>query len=300
MRVAFAVDDRYLEHSAAMLWSIAASQPEARVDARLLCSPNVPQARIDAVTAMLEGTPISLTTHRIAAEAVDGLPSWGRIPTTMWYRVLLPELLPEADRVLYLDVDVVVLDALTPLWDVDLKNNYVGAVTNVPERHRLRHAAELGLRGPADYFNSGVLLMNLAAMRADDITSRLIACARRRRGELLWPDQDVLNLVLGPRRLALDPRWNLMNSIVAFPWAGELMDAGAIERAIADPGIVHFEGPAANKPWHLLCASPYRHAYRQARRQTPWPRYWPEGVTLPNLGLFAWRRLRDTLGAATP
>ena len=83
----------------------------------------------------------------------------------------MPELLPEVERVLYLDVDTLALDDLAPLWRTDLGDAYVGAVTNVFQPDHLFHAAELGIR-PEDYFNSGVLLLDLAALRRDGCAER--------------------------------------------------------------------------------------------------------------------------------
>ncbi len=79
-----------------------------------------------------------------------------------------------------------------------------------------------------------------------------------------------------------------MNSFFLFPWAAEVLGAGALEEATRDPAIRHFEGPGANKPWHLLCEHPHRRLYGPHRRRTPWPLYRPDGLTARNL----LRRLR--------
>jgi lipopolysaccharide biosynthesis glycosyltransferase len=110
--------------------------------------------------------------------------------------------------------------------------------------------------------------------------------------ELLWPDQDALNLVLGERRLALHPRWNCMNSVLAFDAAHDVFGAEVVEAARRAPGIRHFEGPGANKPWHLLCDAPDREAYFAHRRATPWPRVGREGVTPVNLARRLVRAVR--------
>jgi lipopolysaccharide biosynthesis glycosyltransferase len=200
----------------------------------------------------------------------------------MWYRILLPELLPGHDRVLYLDVDTIAVDNLEPLWETGLDGFYLAAVTNVFQHNHLHRPAELGLDGPGEYFNSGVLLMNLASMRADHATEKLRDCAVQRGDQLEWPDQDALNLVLGKRRLALHPRWNCMNSVRTFPASIEVFGAAAVEEARANPGIRHFEGPLENKPWHYLCGHDLREAYFKHRRATPWPRVQVEGATPAN------------------
>jgi lipopolysaccharide biosynthesis glycosyltransferase len=198
----------------------------------------------------------------------------------MWYRVFLPDLLPAVDRVLYLDADTLVVDALAPLWETPLDGAYVGAVTNVLEPQYAGHPAELGLPPGRRYFNSGVLLFNLAAMRAGDCTAEILRIARGER--LLWPDQDALNVVLGGSRVELHPRWNVMNSLLLFPQARDVFGAGVLADACRDPGIVHFEGPGLAKPWHYLSKHPARDAYHAHRAQTPWPDVAIEGRTWAN------------------
>jgi lipopolysaccharide biosynthesis glycosyltransferase len=294
IHVACAADARYLAHGATMLHSVLSVDHGTAVHVDFLHGPTVPVDQLRLLEGMVVAGGGEFTGHLIEDRRVAGLPEWGRIPTTMWYRIFLAELLPEVDRALYLDIDTIALDTFAPLWELDLRDRYVGAVTNVPERHMLGHAQELGLRGPEEYFNSGGLLMNLELMRRDGSAEALRSFAVERRSELLWPDQDALNLVLGARRLALHPRWNLMNSIRKFEWGGELLGADAVAEAIAHPAILHFEGPRENKPWHLLCDHPQRGAYFEHRGATPWPRCRRQGVTPANVARLARRRLLST------
>jgi lipopolysaccharide biosynthesis glycosyltransferase len=291
--VACAADARYLAHGAAMLHSVASVDHGGALRIHFLHGSDIPAGDLDALERMLAGAGASLSRHAIDEAAIAGLPDWGRIPTTMWYRIMLPELLGQTERVLYLDIDTLVLDSLGPLWELELDDSYLAAVTNVPERHMMGHAAELGLPGPEAYFNSGVLLMNLELMRREGSSAALRECALTRREQLLWPDQDTLNLVLGDRRRELHPRWNLMNSIRSFPWSEELLGAEAVAEAVADPAIVHFEGPDLNKPWHLLCDHPLRERYAEHRGATPWPRWRRSGITPRNLGRYTVRRVRS-------
>jgi lipopolysaccharide biosynthesis glycosyltransferase len=295
LHIACAADVRYLAHCATAVRSLAASNPGVAAEVHFLHAPDLDPKSVRRLASM-SNDELTIVPHAVEPAAVAGLPAWGRIPATMWYRILLPELLPDAGRILYLDADVLVLDSLADLWALDLADAYVAAVTNVPEQHMLGHAADLGLSGPERYFNSGVLLLNLELMRRDGCTAALRECALRNLDRLLWPDQDALNLVLGERRIALHPRWNLMNSIRSFPWSADLFAPGTVAEAIRSPAIIHFEGPRQNKPWHVLCDHPYRDAYLAHRRQTPWPRVRREGATPSNMV----RVLRRRRGATKP
>jgi lipopolysaccharide biosynthesis glycosyltransferase len=287
MRVACAADPAYLPHSAAMLHSVLEQAPGAAVE--FLHGPSLgarPRARLSEMVGRLGG---SIRFHCVPDERIEGLPTFEQISSTMWYRIFLPELVPDAERVLYLDVDTIAVAPLAPLWEIDLGDSYLGAVTNVFPPWFSGRPEEVGVPA-ASYFNSGVLLMNLAAMRRDGCSRALRSFALENRDRLMWPDQDALNLVLGGRRLPLHPRWNCMNAVLEADWSVPVYGARAVEEARRDPAIRHFEGPSVNKPWHYLCERGGRELYFRHRRATPWPRCRLEGRTPRTV----WRRHRLT------
>ena len=281
MHVSVAADARYLPHAAAAMHSVLEHAPGAHV--HLLHAEELPRTR--ELRAMADAAGGLLTLHRVAPARLAGLPVARELSAAMWLRVFLPELLPEVERVLYLDSDTLAMSDLRPLWDTALDDAYVAAVENVWEPWNADHPARLGLER---YFNSGVLLLDLERMRADGCTAALLETATS--GRVLWPDQDALNLVLGQGRVELHPRWNVMNSVIAFPHAADVFGAERVEEARRAPGIRHFEGPSLNKPWHILFRQPGREDYLRHRAATPWPRVRRAGVTARNLARLALRR----------
>jgi lipopolysaccharide biosynthesis glycosyltransferase len=297
LHIACAADAGYAPHSAAMLHSVMAHRGTSEVRIHYLHGPRFPDRSAQLIREMVERGGAAISFWEIADERIAGLPEMEFVTSPMWYRIFLPELLPDVGRVLYLDIDTIALDSLEPLWETDLAASYIAAVTNVfYMRSHAQRALDLGIE-PADYFNSGVVLMNLELMRRDDSSSALFEYARAHAAELAWPDQDALNVVLGKRRFALHPRWNCMNSILLFPWAARVLGAKAVEEARARPAIRHFEGPTINKPWHYGSESPMRDVYFEHRRRTPWPRCRIEGVT-PRSVLR--RVARDVFGRRRP
>lgn len=277
--IACAANEAYVPHCAAMIHSVLTSHEPNRITIHFLRAPDVEEATVEKLDAMVEEAAGCLVVHAGLDHLVADLPVMDRIPAVMWYRILLPKLLPTTRRVLYLDCDTVIVDDLSPLWDIDLDGAYLAAVDNAFEPGVEQHATDLGLKAVTDYFNSGVLLFNLDLMRADDVTEAVLECARTR--QLVWPDQDALNLVLGRRRVRLDPRWNCMNVLFYGdpPWT---YDAEAARAAAARPAILHFEGPNMAKPWHYLNRHPRREDYLAHRIATPWPDTVFEGRTWAN------------------
>jgi lipopolysaccharide biosynthesis glycosyltransferase len=283
LHVACAADEGYAPHSAAMLHSVVAHRGGSDLRVHYLHGPSFPDRSAELIGEMVERGGAAISFWEIPDERIAGLPAMDFVTQAMWYRVFLPELLPDVDRVLYLDVDTIAVDSLAPLGDIDLTDHHVAAVTNVfYMRSHAQRPIELGI-SPADYFNSGVVLMNLGLMRRDGSTRALLDYAVEHGPELAWPDQDALNVVLGGRRLPLHPRWNCMNSVLMFPWSVDVFGTDAVEEARRHPAIRHFEGPTINKPWHYGSHSPMREVYFEHRRQTPWPRCRIEGRTPRNV-----------------
>lgn len=282
LHLACATDANYAPHAAAMLASVMAQGDPRRWQFHVLHGPQLDAVSIARLRAPIEARGPAIRFHCIDDTRVAGLPRMDRIGSEMWYRIFLPELLPDAARVLYVDCDVLAADDLAPLIGSDLHGAALGAVRNVFDRGMEQRAFALGLASPRDYFNSGVLLFDLDAWRREALAARVLAIARARAAELLWPDQDALNLALAGRWHALAPRWNAMNSLYYFDLLGGAFSAAEQAAAVQSPGIVHFEGPGFCKPWHYLCKHPQREAYLRHRAATAWPTVQLDGGTPRN------------------
>lgn len=271
LHLACAADAAYVPHSAAMLHSAVGRRGQPVV-VHYLHGPRFPVTQARKLEAMFSRRPSEIVFHEIPDRQLRGLPLRHRFGPAMWYRIFLPDLLPDVSQILYLDVDTLVLDRLDPLWETDLDGCYLAAVTNVFMEYHRHRPPELGIDA-ADYFNSGVLMFNLVRMRAEDFAGKLIDLVRTRGSELLWPDQDALNLVVGSRWARLHPRWNVMNSFFSRRELAEnVFGDQTLAEALAKPAIRHFEGPGLAKPWHALYDGPDQDLYRRHRAATPWPR----------------------------
>lgn len=288
IQLAFTADSAYLPHAAAMVDSML-EQGDA-VDLHLVHGPELAPPEIEAFERWLGKRGVCLTRHPVTDELVRDLPE-RHFHRSVWYRILLPELLPGLDRVLYLDADTLVLDRLRPLWETDLAGHLFGAVTNplypFMENGPLRH---LGLPSAGCYLNSGVLLMNLERMRQEKFVATLRSYAARH-PENRYPEQDALSALFHNRCAFLHPRWNVQTTFFDLA-PGELPFSKELVQESRDhPAIVHFIGPY--KPDHYLSRHPYGTAYLRHRRNTPWPASAQKGRSLVNLALrrlpMAWQ-----------
>jgi lipopolysaccharide biosynthesis glycosyltransferase len=238
-------------------------------------------AGADALARMVDTAGGELRLHEIDPSTVGHLPALDRFGTIVWLRFLLPALLPDVARVLYLDADTLVVAPLEPLFALPLDEGPIGAVANVVDEGLWPHVRALGIADPTQFFNSGVLLMDLTAMRDEGSADTLLHIAVERGHELRWPDQDALNIAFAGRWSHLHPRWNAQNSLWEWrPLAERVFGATAVHDATTNPAIVHFEGPLLCKPWHSLNHHVWRDEYWRVLRTTPWADKQPEDNTL--------------------
>jgi lipopolysaccharide biosynthesis glycosyltransferase len=296
LHVSCAAEGGYVAHSATMLHSVL-ENADTEIHVHYLRGPRFAPRSAEAIAAMVRKQGATIEFLEIPDAWCAGLPTEGFTRLATWYRIFLPQLLPDVERILYLDSDLLVLDSLAPLAEIDLSEHYLGAVTNVFEPEHLRRPTKLGLDSPLAYFNAGVMLMNLDLMRRDGCTEALRKFAIEHAEQLAWRDQDAVNVVLGSRRLPLHPRWNCMNSVLNFPWSPYVFGVDAVDEAHAKPAIRHFEGPGVNKPWHFLCDRRMQKLYARHRLETPWPKYRVEGVTPANFGRRVARTARRQVAA---
>ena len=142
--VACAVVGSYLPHAAAMVASLVACGDEPNITLHLLHDGGLPPGELSAFERMAGDMGVDLRSYVIPDERLAGVPTAGFTGKGSWYRVFLPELVPDVAWLLYLDADLLVLDALAPLRRIDLTEAYVGAVTNVFEPWAVGRPAELG------------------------------------------------------------------------------------------------------------------------------------------------------------
>jgi lipopolysaccharide biosynthesis glycosyltransferase len=212
-----------------------------------------------------------------------------------YLRLAIPEVLSGEDRVLYLDADVVVCAGLAPLLHTDLHGLPLGAVRDpvnpTYERGRaLPSWRELGIPGDREYFNSGVLLVDLVAARRDRLFERAFDVVANHADRLRLWDQDALNVAAADRWHRLDRRWNTapFSALLRTPWiryaAEDLVPVTELVGGEADAAVMHYVSPA--KPWKgLLPDGPanvlyQRHlaAVRAAERREP---AYPSGKEAP-------------------
>lgn len=234
MIIALATDRHFVELAGVLIRSICSrgEVPQAKI---VLLSDGLTLKDKQNIQACSD-RPLVIIDAQEAKRRLKGLKTKLNWPLSAYLRLLVPDLITDTGRMLYLDCDIVVNDALGPLFEVNLGENPLAARYD-----------------KGDFFNAGVLLIDLEKWREEKITERTLAWAREKGESLKFPDQDSLNAIVGSRFVPLDRRWNLW-------WDGT--------HDYETAAIIHFTKRV--KPNYAQCQNPARLVYLEQRSHTPW------------------------------
>ena len=163
----------------------------------------------------------------------------------VYYRVLMADLLPDIDKIIYFDCDTVILSDLKELFETDVENFYLAAVEDIAFcwlRDRL------GRKNQEFYINTGVMTVNLKLWRSCGAGQKLLKYGFEKRDEICFGDQDIINAVFKDGIKPLSLEWDVQLSFFEFnnniyhPLKKE------IKKAVKNPKIVHYV--SCRKPWN--------------------------------------------------
>lgn len=179
----------------------------------------------------------------------DGFPETNRYPKQIYYRLAAPLLLPEElDRILYLDVDLVVINSLQELYHTDFEGNYYIACSHVGSSLTKLNQLRLGVEEDVPYVNTGVMVMNLPLLRQNLTLEQLRMIAMEKMRSFILPDQDILTIMHGDHiKLADTLRYNLSDRLIRLQNADPRNERIDLQWVREHAAILHFYGK--NKPW---------------------------------------------------
>jgi lipopolysaccharide biosynthesis glycosyltransferase len=250
--IVFSADIYYIPYMSAAMQSIMEnSSPNSRycffvlhkdIDANHI---NIIEKQISAfpqfsiefidVTSFINGRTFFISRH-IAVES--------------YFRLLIPELLPEYKKIIYVDGDMICTTDIAPLLDINMENYLIAAVRDVPgvswyhgPRHsknrKKRFSVLLQLKNPDEYFNAGLLVINIELFNKTITIDKLLELAASREWQNY--DQDVLNVVAEKKTFFLSFRWNFHHPIRPKYLPDQIKQE--YSEAEKNPNIIHY------KPW---------------------------------------------------
>ena len=237
----FAIDDQYIPFLAVALKSLIEN---ANKDYKYLIKvlhTNVQEDHMKQIkkyedeNVSIEFVNLSYYIERIQ----DKLYTRDYYTNTTYFRLFLPELYPQYDKVLYLDSDIIVLGDISELYNTDMGTNLVAAAPDdiIQYNKVFQDYAELvvGVEKYQNYFNAGVLLMNLDELRKFNFQEKFLYLLGTVKFSVAQ-DQDYLNRLCKGKVTLISHDWDVM------PYVND-------ETKPEDIRLIHYN--FAYKPWHF-------------------------------------------------
>ena len=191
---------------------------------------------------------------RVPSILFEDFPETKRYPVQIYYRLAAPYLLPKyIDRILYLDVDTIIINPLDKLYSTDFEGNYFAAYTHTRDFLQKVNQVRLQTDDDVPYINTGVMMMNLPLLRQNLDLDEIREYALKHQRTLILPDQDILTALYGDKVKILDSLlYNLSDRTLFSHNAdpkNEKIDLTWVEK---NSVVIHYFGK--NKPWDSLYA----------------------------------------------
>ena len=178
------------------------------------------------------------------------------ITTPAYYRLLIPDLIPEYDKVIYSDVDVIFRSDLSLLYAEDLGQSYIAATYDLglclsKDGNEYLNSIEGLYEG--DYIQSGFIVINSKQIRAHGVVKMFVQAAKMK---LRYQDQDILNIVCRGNIKILPYMYNMTDQLFYYMEMEPKMIVGKYNNAdqelAREKGTLHFNGA---KPWKRYCVN---------------------------------------------
>jgi lipopolysaccharide biosynthesis glycosyltransferase len=187
-------------------------------------------------------------------------------PKNIHTRIFIPHFIPERfDKIIYLDVDMILMCDISDLWNIDLGENMLAAVMDPRLKvfsnswGGILNYKELGFAPDTKYFNTGILVINNKKWREENSASTVVKCIADNEKFANYPDQYGINIVMANRWIELDLRWN---------WFAD--------KECADPFLIHFVG---RKPMYQTYDNreEFKKIFFEHLNRTQWRNFKPIG-----------------------
>lgn len=201
-----------------------------------------------------------------------------------YYRLIIPEIMPDYHKILYLDCDMVANCDVAELYDIDLGGSILGAAKDIDVAGQMNlgrnnwkeyASGTVGLGNPYGYFQAGVLILDLNRLRNTASSEEMIRIALARR----WRchDQDVLNHICKGQIKYVSQEWNVLmdwqepgrSRMEILKMAPRMLYEEYVDARKA-PKMVHYAG--YQKPWDVVGCDMAEYFWEYAKLSPYYPR----------------------------
>lgn len=192
-------------------------------------------------------------------------------------RLYLGDLLPDyVTKSLYLDCDLLILKNISEMYNTNIQDYYCAGVNDCISKERKQC---INLKADSNYFNAGVLLINVSKWRETEIISKFISFSKEYNNDVDYADQGIINGVISHNSFVLPIEYNCYTAIYDFSYKDLLVfrkpssyfSEKEVEVARKAPAIVHFTTSFLSlRPWIEGCKHPFACDWLKYKAMSPW------------------------------
>lgn len=251
INVCLACDDNYSKYAGVVIASILAN---ATLDDNLsiyILDGGISEARkqeINSLKSIKDCEITFVTIDQSLFTEYTKIKTHSYVTIATYYRLKLPTLLPDIDKVIYFDCDVVVNSSLSELFNTEMCNDLVAGAKDINKK--------MVAQNPT-YVNAGMLVFNLKNMRKDKTEKNFLSWTVQNSETIEVGDQEIINEVCKGKITIVDDEWNVQSS-------------NFVNRSsyTSRPKVIHYV--STRKPWHWASFSYHRDLYFKYLQLTPW------------------------------
>jgi lipopolysaccharide biosynthesis glycosyltransferase len=267
--VVLACDDHYIVLLAALLKSIEMNHVSDEIVDIYIVDDQISKRSKEKLIASLSLVKLNLIWLKMAEIIPEGvvLPLVNNsYPLNTYIRLLIPYFIPkEVKKIIFIDVDMIMLDDISNLWKIDTGDFVIGAVSDTigpvakTIGEGIENYKELGLDPEEKYFNAGLQLINIDKWLAQDITKKTFDAINNNKKYAALGDQYGLNIALCGNWYEINKLWN------CFSVNTDLK-----------PSLIHY---FHRKPIYQTYANNYKDEFFYYLSRTEWKNFKPIGET---------------------
>ena len=248
--VVLACDDNYAKYAILLIEEILANNKKNKFYEFFIMSNNISEIWCKRIKS------IENTNKNILIQITDGnrfiqgknLKEHFHVNKTTYFRLGILEYLKNFNKVIYLDCDTLVNDDLYNLFSIDLGEKALGAVIDTvhsssywdKKSMQFQNCNNIGIKNIWEYFNSGVLLMDIQKMNIISSFNELIKDCEEKK--YYWQDQDALNFTFQGHFKFLDNKWNCFSHDHIYEINAPIDIYQNYLKALENPSIIHYAG----------------------------------------------------------
>ena len=266
MNLLFCIDDKYVDPFLTTLYSISVNSKLKDSDIYLVQKYELERAR--DIRKLCEYLELNYKPIILGDNIFSHAPATKRYPETVYYRLLAHKYLPsDLEKILYVDSDILCINDLSTLYELDLGDKVFAAANHAKmlSLNNRINSFRVGSESTSRYYNSGVLLMNLPAMREVINDQDIYDYLENSILKLLMPDQDILNGLYS--QYVIEIPNEIYNVDMRITKSYELLSYGSLDAnwILNNSVLLHYCG--TDKPWKENANSKWDLIYKHYMRR---------------------------------